>query len=77
MIVGEHSRDNNFDVNVTREKKLTIMRVSGSNENIKIIPAKKMDFERVMEWINEDELIEVTPHAIRIRKKILEANKRK
>jgi Predicted membrane GTPase involved in stress response len=53
------------------------MRASGSDENIKIIPAKKMDFERAMEWINEDELIEVTPDAIRIRKKILEANKRK
>jgi len=77
MIVGEHSRDNDLDVNVTREKKLTNMRASGSDENIKIIPAKKMDFERAMEWINEDELIEVTPNAIRIRKKILEANKRK
>ena len=77
MIVGEHSRDNDLDVNVTREKKLTNMRASGSDENIKIIPAKKMDFERAMEWINEDELIEVTPDAIRIRKKILEANKRK
>jgi Predicted membrane GTPase involved in stress response len=77
MIVREHSRDNDLDVNVTREKKLTNMRASGSDENIKIIPAKKMDFERAMEWINEDELIEVTPDAIRIRKKILEANKRK
>lgn len=77
MVVGEHSRENDLDVNVTREKKLTNMRASGSDENIKIIPAKKMDFEKAMEWINETELIEVTPDAIRIRKKILEANKRK
>lgn len=77
MVVGEHNRENDLDVNVTREKKLTNMRASGSDENIKIIPAKKMDFERAMEWINETELIEVTPDAIRIRKKILEANKRK
>ncbi len=77
MIVGEHNRENDLDVNVTREKKLTNMRASGSDENIKIIPAKIMDFERAMEWIADDELIEVTPDAIRIRKKILEANKRK
>ncbi len=77
MVVGEHSRENDLDVNVTREKKLTNMRASGSDENIKIIPAKVMDFERAMEWIADDELIEVTPDAIRIRKKILEANKRK
>jgi GTP-binding protein len=77
MVVGEHSRENDLDVNVTREKKLTNMRASGSDENIKIIPAKKMDFEKAMEWINETELIEVTPDSIRIRKKILEASKRK
>jgi GTP-binding protein len=53
------------------------MRASGSDKNIKIISAKKMDFERVMEWISEDKLIEVTPDAIRIRKKILGASKRK
>ncbi|GAB6073233.1 translational GTPase TypA [Venenivibrio stagnispumantis] len=69
MVVGEHNRDNDLYVNVTREKKLTNVRASGSDENIKIVPAKKMDFERAMEWINEDELIEVTPDAIRIRKK--------
>jgi len=69
MVVGEHNRDNDLYVNVTREKKLTNVRAAGSDENIKIVPAKKMDFERAMEWINEDELIEVTPDAIRIRKK--------
>ncbi|MGC9187863.1 MAG: translational GTPase TypA [Sulfurihydrogenibium sp.] len=77
MVVGEHNRENDLDVNVTREKKLTNMRAAGSDENIKIVPAKKMDFERAMEWINETELIEVTPDAIRIRKKVLQASKRK
>ncbi|MCX7760209.1 MAG: translational GTPase TypA [Hydrogenothermaceae bacterium] len=76
MIVGEHSRENDLNVNVNREKKLTNMRASGSDENVKIIPARKMDFEKALEWIKDDELIEVTPDSIRIRKKILEANKR-
>lgn len=76
MIVGEHSRENDLDVNVTREKKLTNIRAAGSDENIKIIPARKMEFERALEWINEDELVEVTPDSIRIRKKILEKSKR-
>ncbi|MEZ0323521.1 MAG: translational GTPase TypA [Hydrogenothermaceae bacterium] len=76
MIVGEHSRENDLNVNVTREKKLTNMRASGSDENVKIIPARKIDFEKALEWIKDDELIEVTPDSIRIRKKILEANKR-
>ncbi|HEV09511.1 MAG TPA: translational GTPase TypA [Sulfurihydrogenibium azorense] len=77
MVVGEHNRENDLDVNVTREKKLTNVRAAGSDENIKIVPAKKMDFERAMEWINETELIEVTPDAIRIRKKVLQSSKRK
>lgn len=76
MVVGEHSRENDLDVNVTREKKLTNIRAAGSDENIKIVPARKMDFERALEWINDDELVEVTPDSIRIRKKILEKNKR-
>ncbi|MEJ5172666.1 MAG: translational GTPase TypA [Hydrogenothermaceae bacterium] len=76
MIVGEHSRENDLNVNVTREKKLTNVRAAGSDENVKIIPARKMDFEKALEWIKDDELIEVTPDSIRIRKKILEANRR-
>ncbi|RMA97037.1 translational GTPase TypA [Hydrogenothermus marinus] len=71
MVVGEHNRDNDLWVNITREKKLTNMRAASADEGIKIIPAKKMDFEKAMEWINNDELIEVTPDAIRIRKKDL------
>lgn len=76
MVVGEHSRENDLDVNVTREKKLTNIRAAGSDENIKIVPAKKMDFERALEWIKDDELVEVTPDSIRIRKKVLEKSKR-
>ncbi len=71
MVVGEHNRDNDLWVNITREKKLTNVRAAANDENIKVTPHKVMDFERAMEWINEDELIEVTPDAIRIRKKQL------
>lgn len=77
MIIGEHSRDNDLDVNPTRQKKLTNMRASGSDEAIKLEPPKKMDLEICMEWIKPDELIEVTPLNIRLRKKILRASLRK
>ncbi|WP_457638663.1 translational GTPase TypA [Persephonella sp.] len=71
MVIGEHNRDKDLWVNITREKKLTNVRAAANDENIKIPPPKIMDFERAMEWINEDELIEVTPTDIRIRKKNL------
>jgi len=71
MVIGEHSRDNDLWVNITKEKKLTNIRAASADEGVKIIPAKIMDFEKAMEWINNDELIEVTPDAIRIRKKNL------
>ena len=71
MVVGEHSRDNDLWVNITKEKKLTNVRAASADEGIKLTPPRKMDFERAMEWINNDELIEVTPDAIRIRKKNL------
>ncbi len=71
MVIGEHNRDKDLWVNITREKKLTNVRAAANDENIKIIPHKEMDFEKAMEWIAEDELIEVTPDAIRIRKKNL------
>jgi GTP-binding protein len=76
MIVGEHSRDNDLDVNPCKEKKLTNMRASGSDEAYKIAPAKTMNLEMCMEWINPDELIEVTPNSVRLRKKILKSGKR-
>ena len=77
MIVGESSRDNDMDVNPCKEKKLTNMRASGSDEAIKLAPVRNMDLEICMEWIRPDELIEVTPSAIRLRKKILRASLRK
>jgi GTP-binding protein len=76
MVVGENSRDNDIDVNVTKEKKLTNMRASGADEALQLIPPKVLSLEQAIEFIKEDELVEVTPSSVRIRKKILEANKR-
>jgi len=76
MIVGEHNRDTDLDVNITREKKLTNMRASGTDEHLILIPPRLMSLEGAMEWIESDELIEVTPNSIRIRKKMLDSNKR-
>lgn len=76
MIVGENSRDNDLDVNVTKEKKLTNMRASGSDDAIQLIPPRILNLEQAIEFIKEDELVEVTPRSIRLRKKILETNKR-
>lgn len=77
MIIGESSRDDDMDVNPCKEKKLTNMRASGTDDAIKLQPPKKMDLEMCMEWIRPDELIEVTPNHIRLRKKILRAVMRK
>lgn len=77
MIIGEHSRDNDLDVNPVKSKHLTNMRASGSDDAIKLIPPKDLTLERALEWIEEDELLEITPLNIRIRKKILDPNFRK
>ena len=77
MIIGEHSRGNDLDMNPCKEKKLTNMRASGSDDSVKLAPARMMDLETCMEWIRPDELIEVTPKSIRLRKKVLKANMRK
>jgi GTP-binding protein len=77
MIVGENSRENDMEVNPCKEKKLTNMRASGTDEAIKLIPPRVMELETCMEWIRPDELIEVTPLSIRLRKKHLQANMRK
>jgi GTP-binding protein len=76
MIVGEHSRDNDLDVNVVREKKLTNMRASSADEAIRLVPFRALNLEQAIEFIAEDELVEVTPKSLRIRKKILQANRR-
>ncbi len=77
MIIGEHSRDNDLDVNPTKTKKLTNMRASGSDDAVKLSPPKVMGLETCMEWIAPNELIEVTPKSIRLRKRMLKANMRK
>jgi GTP-binding protein len=76
MIVGEHSRDNDLDVNAVREKKLTNMRASSADEAVRLVPHKAMNLEQAIEFIAEDELVEVTPKSLRLRKKILQANRR-
>ncbi len=76
MIVGENARPNDLDVNVTKEKKQTNMRASTADEAIRLIPPKKLSLEQAIEFINDDELVEVTPKAIRLRKRILVANMR-
>ncbi|OOQ03419.1 GTP-binding protein TypA [Helicobacter pylori] len=77
MVIGEHSRDNDLDVNPIKSKHLTNMRASGSDDAIKLTPPRTMVLERALEWIEEDEILEVTPLNLRIRKKILDSNMRK
>jgi GTP-binding protein len=76
MIIGENARAADMDVNVTKEKKQTNMRSSGADEAVRLSPPRRLGLEQAIEWINEDELVEVTPHNIRIRKRILQANMR-
>jgi GTP-binding protein len=76
MIIGEHSRDNDLDVNVVREKKLTNMRASTADEAVRLAPPRAMNLEQAIEFIADDELVEVTPKSLRLRKKVLQANRR-
>ena len=76
MIIGEHSRDNDLDVNCVREKKLTNMRASGSDEALRLVPYKNLTLEQCIEFIADDELVEVTPKSLRLRKRVLQANRR-
>jgi len=76
MIIGEHNRENDLDVNAAREKKLTNIRAAGKDENILLVPPRQLTIETAMEWIDSDELVEITPDAIRLRKKILECSRR-
>ena len=77
MIVGIHSRDNDLVVNVIKGKQLTNIRASGSDENIALTPATILTLEQAMEFINDDELVEITPNSIRVRKKFLKEHERK
>lgn len=76
MIVGEHCRDRDLDVNICREKKLTNIRAANRDENVILTPPRKMSLEQCMEWIRDDEMIEITPTTFRMRKRVLAANKR-
>jgi len=76
MIVGEHNRANDLDVNVTREKKLTNIRAAGRDENVILAPARVPNIETALDFIDRDELVEVTPEAVRLRKRVLFGNKR-
>ncbi len=76
MVIGEHSRDNDLDVNAVREKKLTNMRASSADEALRLVPYKQQTLEQAIEFIADDELVEVTPKSLRLRKKVLQANKR-
>jgi GTP-binding protein len=76
MVVGEYSRDVDLNVNICREKKLTNIRAAGRDENIIITPHREMGLEEGIEWIAEDELVEVTPQSVRLRKKVLKQSDR-
>jgi GTP-binding protein len=76
LIVGENARDNDLDVNITKEKKLTNMRASTADEAAKLTPPRVMNLEQSLEWIREDELLEVTPKALRLRKRALAGRRR-
>ena len=76
MIVGENARNSDLDVNIVKEKKLTNMRASTSDEAIRLVPPRILNLEQAIEFVKEDELVEVTPKSIRLRKKVLKANQR-
>jgi GTP-binding protein len=76
MIVGEHNRGNDLDVNVTREKKLTNIRAAGRDENVILAPPHPLTIETALEFIDRDELVEVTPTSLRLRKRVLDQNRR-
>jgi GTP-binding protein len=77
MIVGEHTRDNDLEVNVVKGKKLTNVRASGKDENVQLTPPMKMTLEKAMAYITDEELVEITPRSIRLRKRWLDPNTRK
>src|SRR5262245_64214144 len=76
MVVGENARSVDLDVNIVKEKKLTNMRSSTADEAIRLVPPRILNLEQAIEFIREDEYVEITPQTIRLRKKVLQANKR-
>jgi GTP-binding protein len=77
MIIGEHSRGNDLDVNPLKEKKLTNIRAAGKDDNVLLTPPRRMSLEEAIAYIEDDELVEVTPKSIRLRKRHLDPNDRK
>ena len=77
MIVGENAKDDDLDVNAVREKKLTNMRASTADEAIRLVPFRSLNLEQAIEFISDDEYVEITPKSLRLRKKVLQSNKRK
>jgi GTP-binding protein len=76
MVVGENSRDKDLDVNIVKEKKLTNMRASTADDAIRLVPPRILNLEQAIEFIRDDELVEITPQSIRLRKKVLKSNQR-
>jgi GTP-binding protein len=76
MIVGENAREEDIDVNIVKEKKLTNMRSSTAEEGVQLLPARRLSLEQALEWVRDDELLEVTPTSLRLRKRVLAANVR-
>jgi GTP-binding protein len=77
MIVGEHNRPNDLEINILKGKQLTNVRASGTDEAVKLVPPRKMSLEQMMAYIDEDEVLEVTPISLRLRKKYLDPHERK
>ena len=77
MIVGEHNRPNDLEINILKGKQLTNVRASGTDEAVKLITPRKMSLEQMMAYINEDEVLEVTPQSLRLRKQFLDPHQRK
>jgi GTP-binding protein len=77
MIIGEHSKSNDLDVNVLEGKKLTNIRAAGKDEAVRLTPPIQMTLEKAIAYIGDDELVEVTPQSIRLRKRHLDPNMRK
>jgi GTP-binding protein len=77
MIIGENAKDDDLDVNAVREKKLTNMRASTADEAIRLVPFRNLNLEQAIEFIADDEFVEITPKSLRLRKKVLQSNKRK
>jgi GTP-binding protein len=77
MVIGIHSRDNDLTVNPLKAKELTNVRAAGSDENVVLTPPLRLDLEQALEFINNDELVEITPKAVRVRKRWLKEHERK